>query len=444
MADGNVIRVDGLGKQYRLGVLHHDRLADALTAGMGGLLRGVRRLARRRAVPRTGADRAARQPAAAEEHIWALKDVSFDVPRGEVLGIIGKNGAGKSTLLKILTGIAEPTEGRAVLQGRIASLLEVGTGFHPELTGRENVFLNGAVLGMPKAEIVRKFDEIVAFAEVESFIDTPVKRYSSGMYVRLAFAVAAHLEPEILLVDEVLAVGDVQFQRKCLGKMRDVSGQGRTVLFVSHNMGAISGLCTKALLLDEGRVSALGPVQEVVGQYLAPVAQSLRAGADIPDCESLGYTLRVLEESTLCVRCGEPVTLVFDVACPGPVAEATAGLVLISERGERIVGMSSKVQGRRGSGSAANWRFVCRMGSIPLNAGHYDVVLYFGTRDRDLARFEDGVSLYVEKGDPFGWGNAVPYRWGNFYWAPEWEMTGREGSGIGDRSSVASDTSSDQ
>ena len=191
------------------------------------------------------------------EEFWALKDVSFEVRQGEVLGIIGRNGAGKSTLLKILSRITEPDRGRAILRGRVASLLEVGTGFHPELTGRENIFLNGAILGMTRAEIKRKFDEIVAFAEVERFLDTPVKRYSSGMYVRLAFAVAAHLEPEILVVDEVLAVGDVEFQKKCLGKLEDVAArQGRTILFVSHNMAAIQALCSSVMWLQEGRAIA--------------------------------------------------------------------------------------------------------------------------------------------------------------------------------------------
>jgi lipopolysaccharide transport system ATP-binding protein len=200
--------------------------------------------------------------------VWALRDVSFAVAHGEVLGIIGRNGAGKSTLLKVLARITEPTAGRAEVYGRVGALLEVGTGFHPELTGRDNVFLNGSILGMDRAYIARRFDEIVAFAGVERFIDTPVKRYSSGMYLRLAFAVAAHLEPEILIVDEVLAVGDASFQKKCLGKMEDVAHEGRTVLFVSHDMGAVTRLCGRTLLLDEGRVLAHGPTAEVVQRYL--------------------------------------------------------------------------------------------------------------------------------------------------------------------------------
>ncbi len=200
---------------------------------------------------------------------WALQDISFDVQEGEVLGVIGRNGAGKSTLLKILSRITEPTAGEITLRGRVASLLEVGTGFHPELTGRENIFMNGAILGMTRQEIRSKFDEIVAFSEVERFIDTPVKRYSSGMYVRLAFAVAAHLEPEILLVDEVLSVGDAEFQKKCLGKMGEVAKGGRTVLFVSHNLGSVKQLCSKGILLDRGKIAFEGPIEEAVNQYLA-------------------------------------------------------------------------------------------------------------------------------------------------------------------------------
>ena len=207
--------------------------------------------------------------AARREEFWALRDVGFEVDQGEVVGIIGRNGAGKSTLLKLLSRITEPTTGRIELRGRVASLLEVGTGFHPELTGRENIFLNGAILGMTRAEIKRKFDEIVAFAEVEKFVDTPVKRYSSGMYVRLAFAVAAHLEPEILVVDEVLAVGDAEFQKKCLGKMRDAAQGGRTVLFVSHNMAAVARLCSKSLLLNKGRLAAYGATSDIINTYVS-------------------------------------------------------------------------------------------------------------------------------------------------------------------------------
>jgi lipopolysaccharide transport system ATP-binding protein len=261
-----VIRVEGIGKKYHIGAVQtryrtlRDKLADALAAP----LRRAKKLLRGQA---TGA-------AELDEVIWALKDISFEVARGEVVGIIGRNGAGKSTLLKVLSRITEPTEGYAEIHGRVGSLLEVGTGFHPELTGRENIFLNGAILGMSRSEIERRFDEIVGFAEIEKFIDTPVKHYSSGMYVRLAFAVAAHLEPEILVVDEVLSVGDASFQRKCLGRMSDVARSGRTVLFVSHNMGAITDLCERVILLEDGRIKLEGDPTQVVAAYLSSGAEA--------------------------------------------------------------------------------------------------------------------------------------------------------------------------
>ena len=250
----SVIRVHNLGKQYRLGqTVGYKTLRESLTDGVRSIFGGKR-------------DQKAEDQS---NDFWALKDVSFEVKQGEVVGIIGRNGAGKSTLLKILSQITEPTEGYVELDGRVGSLLEVGTGFHPELSGKENIYLNGAILGMTRAEVARKFDEIVAFSEVEKFLDTPVKRYSSGMYTRLAFAVAAHLDPEILIVDEVLAVGDAEFQKKCLGKMKDVAGHGRTVLFVSHNMGAIEEMCSTAMLLERGRLVATSTdVRTLTVRYL--------------------------------------------------------------------------------------------------------------------------------------------------------------------------------
>lgn len=249
-----VIQVENLGKQYRIGQ------RESYLTFRETITKAVRAPFTRNKGDGNQTD---------GDLFWALKDVSFEVKRGEVLGIIGRNGAGKSTLLKILTRITEPTEGRATIHGRVASLLEVGTGFHPELTGRENIFLNGAILGMSKREIERKFDEIVAFSEIEKFLDTPVKRYSSGMYVRLAFAVAAHMEPEILLIDEVLAVGDAQFQKKCLGKMGDVASEGRTVLFVSHNMAAIQELCSRTIVLAGGHVVEDAPAPKAISDYLS-------------------------------------------------------------------------------------------------------------------------------------------------------------------------------
>lgn len=254
------IQVEGIGKKYHIGKTQarYRTFRETLTDAVRSPFRRAGKLLRGQA---TGA-------AELDEEIWALRDISFNIKHGEVVGIIGRNGAGKSTLLKVISRITEPSEGRAWIRGRVGSLLEVGTGFHPELTGRENVFLNGAILGMRKTEIERKFDEIVAFAEVEKFIDTPVKHYSSGMQVRLAFAVAAHLEPEILVVDEVLAVGDAQFQKKCLNKMEDVGQQGRTVLFVSHNMSTITRLCDRTILLNGGRVVEDGPSYQIVSTYL--------------------------------------------------------------------------------------------------------------------------------------------------------------------------------
>jgi lipopolysaccharide transport system ATP-binding protein len=252
-----VIKVENLSKKYILGHQRQESyttLRDSIANSAKGLLKPFQR----------GESQVADS---SSEEFWALKDVSFEIKQGDRVGIIGRNGAGKSTLLKILSRITEPTNGSIRIRGRVASLLEVGTGFHPELTGRENISLNGAILGMSKAEILRKFDEIVAFAEVEKFLDTPVKRYSSGMYVRLAFSVAAHLEPEILIVDEVLAVGDAQFQKKCLGKMSEVASEGRTILFVSHNMAAIRTLCSTAIMLNKGNISCIGSVSDCLTAY---------------------------------------------------------------------------------------------------------------------------------------------------------------------------------
>lgn len=269
-----IIRAEGIAKQYHLGAQEatYQTIRDAIAGAFRSPLRRLRNRAHN-----------------GNETIWALKDVSFEVQRGEVVGIIGGNGAGKSTLLKILSRITEPTAGRIELRGRIASLLEVGTGFHPELTGRENIYLNGAILGMKREEIKRKFDAIVSFAEVEKFINTPVKHYSSGMYVRLAFAVAAHLEPEILVVDEVLAVGDLAFQQKCLGKMRDVTEEGHTVLLVSHNMATVSRLCRKTIWLDEGRIRVFGSSEEAIQGYLS--TQQVLAG-EYARCEQESQTPR--------------------------------------------------------------------------------------------------------------------------------------------------------
>jgi lipopolysaccharide transport system ATP-binding protein len=305
-----IIICDRLSKQYRLGANRHKGIASGMPPSLRDAISAKLRSAR----DYLGGTR--REDGPDNAGFWALKDVSFEVGQGEVVGIIGRNGAGKSTLLKILSRIVEPTAGTARLRGRLASLLEVGTGFHPELTGRENIYLNGVILGMRKAEIDRKFDEIVAFSEIEKFLDTPVKRYSSGMYIRLAFAVAAHLEPEVLIVDEVLSVGDFAFQKKCLGKMHDVAaGDGRTVLFVSHHMGALTQLCDRGVLLEKGSVKAIGPIADVVRQYLRTGLVLDQARVDFPlepdkPCQYVSAEVLHSDGSPGSeFECDEPITL---------------------------------------------------------------------------------------------------------------------------------------
>jgi lipopolysaccharide transport system ATP-binding protein len=309
-----VLRVEGLGKQYRI---HHLERPQTLRASVQRFL----------ASPVARIHDAFRQPRE-DELIWALRDVSFELEEGRVLGVIGRNGAGKSTLLKILSRITDPTVGYAEVGGTLSSLLEVGTGFHPELTGRDNIYLNGAILGMRRAEVTKKFDSIVEFAGVETFIDTPVKRYSSGMYMRLAFAVAAHLEPDILLVDEVLAVGDAEFQRRSLGKMREVTGEGRTVVFVSHNMAAIRSLCPRAILLDRGRVKADGVVEDVIAAYLTTDVKADTSGSipdDIPRVGPGDVRLRHVEllgqddEPLVYARLGQSLTIVIGLEAMRPI-----------------------------------------------------------------------------------------------------------------------------
>jgi len=321
-----VIRVEGLSKIYRLGM--KEQVSDSLIETAVKFVRSpIKNYRKYRSLYRFD-DVTEKNGADLGNIIWAIRDVSFDVRQGDVVGIIGRNGAGKSTLLKILTRITPPTRGRAEIRGRVSSLLEVGTGFHQELTGRENIYLNGTILGMTKDEVERKFDEIVAFSGVERFLDTPVKRYSSGMSVRLAFAVAAHLEPEILIVDEVLAVGDTEFQKKCINKMQDVSRHGRTVLFVSHNMPAVAALCSRAILLNAGNVAMDGSTQDVIGGYLnseagAPPAREWLDTSTAPGGEVARLvSVRAVDQnshSAPSVDIREPVgiEMVFDVLQPG-------------------------------------------------------------------------------------------------------------------------------
>lgn len=338
MAGDVVIRAEGLGKKYVIG---HEAQREPYVALREILARSARN------TWRTTADMFRGHAIVAgdtTEEFWALKDVSFEVERGEVLGIIGRNGAGKSTLLKILSRITEPSEGRVTIDGRVASLLEVGTGFHPELTGRENIYLNGAILGMTRAEIRRRFDEIVAFAEVERFLDTPLKRYSSGMYVRLAFAVAAHLEPDILVVDEVLAVGDVEFQKKSLGKMDEVSRrEGRTILFVSHNMPVVMNLCSTAILLDGGSICQQGVARTVVNGYLARKVispDSMASLDELPRKYATGDRLRLERIEWLCglpLQNGEPLKARIHFTTRNAVEDLSVGLGFSNLEGARIL-----------------------------------------------------------------------------------------------------------
>jgi lipopolysaccharide transport system ATP-binding protein len=326
------------------------------------------------------------------EEFWALKDVNIEVKRGEVLGIIGRNGAGKSTLLKILSRITEPTRGRVTLRGRVASLLEVGTGFHPELTGRENIFLNGAILGMTRAEIRCKFDEIIAFAEVEKFLDTPVKQYSSGMYVRLAFAVAAHLEPEILIVDEVLAVGDAEFQKKCLGKMDEVSHrEGRTVLFVSHNMGVLSKLCNQAIWLDHGSILDHGPAAELTTKYLSHSRRS--AGrvvrvAELPrPHQNDDFRLRIEELKWISpwpLRQGERTRARITFSTKAPISDLAMGILFRNVEGNQLMECCSDLSDgtRRNLPAAGRYSSTIEIDSLPLAPGAY--VLDIGCRSGDI------------------------------------------------------------
>lgn len=335
------IKVDNLGKQYKIGVApeRYRTMRDTLAEGAGAPARAIRS---RLNLSKRDENKTSRGN---YSYIWALQNVSFDVNKGQVLGVIGRNGAGKSTLLKILSRITEPTEGLAEIHGRVGSLLEVGTGFHPELTGRENIYLNGAILGMKRNEIEAKFDEIVAFSEVEKFIDTPVKRYSSGMYLRLAFAVAAHMEPEILVVDEVLAVGDAEFQRKCMGKMSDVAQAGRTVLFVSHNMSAILRLTEETIVLEKGQLVLRAPTPQAVDYYLSSgysqVGERIWHTDEVP-AEAAPFfpiALRILDSHQRVVetvRSTEPFTIQMEYRLEAPISGLRLGIYLMTTRGEMV------------------------------------------------------------------------------------------------------------
>jgi lipopolysaccharide transport system ATP-binding protein len=376
-----IIEVRGLSKSYQLGRIGFTSLREE--------------------VERTWARLTGRTPrTAASDTFWALRDVSFDVQPGEVLGLIGRNGAGKSTLLKILAEITDPTAGEVRLRGHIASLLEVGTGFHPELSGRENIFLNGAILGMRRAEIARKFDEIVAFAEIERFLDTPVKRYSSGMYVRLAFAVAAHLEPEILLVDEVLAVGDHAFQQKCLGKMQDVARtEGRTVIFVSHNMAAVAQLCHRAILLESGRVTANGAASAVVSDYLARSASATGEWTGAPGRAAAAPV--ALRHARIVDAAGQPAAVLphdspitIELTCAEQISAALWGVrvALFDQQGnELLCSMDRELASARGARPGRVHRLTCAFPAFLLRPGVYAVAasIYELAGDEPVATYDE-------------------------------------------------------
>ena len=401
------IHSDGLSKRYRLGSsARYKTLRESFSGALNGAVRRVRSIGSGDSGPNT---------------FWALRDISFDVKHGEVIGVIGRNGAGKSTLLKILSRITLPTEGRALIHGRVGSLLEVGTGFHPELTGRENIFLNGAIMGMRRAEIASKFDEIVAFAEVDKFIDTPVKHYSSGMYVRLAFAIAAHLEPEILIIDEVLAVGDLAFQQKCLGKMSEVSRGGRTILFVSHNMAVVEKLCGRCIVLHDGRVAYEGETAESIHHYMNSMLAATNPDGHVFDLSqatdrrsNVGKLLKRVEVYTndnlpvlegIRLGTGLKVKIHFDL--PQPTRSFDMGLAFDSMFGQRVFTAHSLFEPARPSGEWVGPQvFVCDIPSFTLMPGLYNMRIWLDINHKEADLINYAARVTVLESDYYGTGKA--------------------------------------
>jgi lipopolysaccharide transport system ATP-binding protein len=411
-----IITVEGLSKAYRIGLKEEipDTLVGAATSWLKAPGRNFQRLRKLNTFGASGDGE--------QDIIWALRDVSFQVAEGEVLGIIGRNGAGKSTLLKILSRITEPTRGRAVIRGRVSSLLEVGTGFHQELSGRENIYMNGTILGMRKREIDRKLDEIIAFSGVEKFLDTPIKRYSSGMKVRLAFSVAAHLEPEILIIDEVLAVGDAEFQRKCLGKMKDVARGGRTVLFVSHQLASMESLCTTGMELREGRVVLDGDIQSVVSHYRHSVYDQMFA-----NIESAFRRTRYFKDVYLANENGDPTNFIplggsFDLRLvfhdSVRLDNATIGVGVDSVMGQRMMTVhtpNSSAFDKTLRGPATRR---CRIPTFPLAPGEYCLKLVIAEGPQQLEVLDGVVPFTVIEADTFSEGRrfhrgvcVAPSRW---------------------------------
>jgi lipopolysaccharide transport system ATP-binding protein len=423
-----VITVENLGKKY---LLSHQTQKQPYVALRDVIAERSAAIGRRFLRPFRASNLA---PSTAREEFWALKDVSFEIKEGDRVGIIGRNGAGKSTLLKILSRIVEPTTGRAKIRGRVASLLEVGTGFHPELTGRENIFLNGAILGMTRAEIKKKFDEIVDFAEIEKFLDTPVKRYSSGMYVRLAFAVAAHLEPEILLVDEVLAVGDAQFQKKCLGKMEDFSTkEGRTVLFVSHNMAAVTNFCAECILLNQGTLADFGVTDNIVQKYISSTtdnpASSLakardRAGDGTVRFVSVSYSDDKMRPIQI-AHAGMNLSVVMDYEVMNPCNSSCISfeLGIYNLMGALVFLCGNTFSGQQFEKLPPKGKVCCNIPSLPLSPGVYSINIYCGFPGHTMDWIKDAAQLRVVDADFFGTGRTPPNNAG-IVWVPhQWTVT---------------------
>jgi homopolymeric O-antigen transport system ATP-binding protein len=408
-----IIRAENLGKKYLIG---HQAQNGSYTALRDVLMHNARSLWHKtrdlvQGKPTVQGDTL--------EEVWVLKEVSFDIRRGEMVGIIGRNGAGKSTLLKILSQITEPTEGRVCLRGRVASLLEVGTGFHPELTGRENIFLNGAILGMSRAEIRKKFDEMVAFAEVEKFIDTPVKRYSSGMYVRLAFAVAAHLEPEILVVDEVLAVGDAAFQKKCLGKMGDVAKEGRTVLFVSHNMAAIGHLCNRGILLSQGQITCSGDISMVIDRYLQGLTPVQTMNAPyIAKNNELAITLRSFNflnqegETIPIMHAGSPIVLRLRLETCLHRKDLLVSMSVNTLQDLRVCAMHTVISGFTLELNPPGADIHCKLPNVPFSPGRYRLSIKIVVDGIVAFYLPNIIEVDVEAGDFYGTGRIPDNSWG--------------------------------
>ncbi|MCE5228862.1 ABC transporter ATP-binding protein [bacterium] len=435
MSKSIAIDIEALGKRYRLGETVD--LARNFRETLMGLPRYFKhkaaRATKRLAQQISGAAEAG--AAARRDEFWALQDINLQIAEGEVIGIIGRNGAGKSTLLKILSRITPPTTGRAQITGRLSSLLEVGTGFHPELTGRENIFLNGAILGMRKAEITRKFDEIVAFAETEKFLDTPVKRYSSGMRVRLAFAVAAHLEPEILVIDEVIAVGDFDFQIKCIRRMQHLANEGRTVLFVSHNMGVLRHFCRTGVVLVQGRVAFVGPIEDAVDRYVSSAHADHHEDIDLtahpnrlPGAKPVFTKMRTLVEGRpgTITSMGGPIDFEVDYESPRPLRGFRIGVIIRDLNEQVIVNFSPSHQCPDKLNEApAKGTIRCHIPAFNLMAGTYRVEIGCADNDGELDRIPDVSEMTIIEKDVFGTGRIPNQHHGIIYlpsqWSTSWE-----------------------